>query len=734
MTALPLIAAVISSATVQLTAERLVHDDARKVTTAEGTAELLAANAALSADRITWDEAAGAATASGNVALRLAKNGLLAVVADVVTVRMTGDDVSEVYVYDGVALRKKNTTAAALFAAKTPDQVRATGTTTMSMTATHLTRTDDDTWVIDDLGFTPCECDFDKPSWHIGTSRTTLDLEKDRASLLFPTVYVWKIPVLWFPWLSLPLSDRQTGLLVPRPGFTNLNGFSLEQPVFVTLGRSADLTFTPGYYFGNRGLVSGIEGPRLLTELRYTPSAKTSGRATFGLIYDRKLRRDPESADPTKTLAQRRGIRAEGSWQHLQELGKGFHDRVNASFLSDGDLQRDITPDILAREANYLRSTATLFHRGDDHFAGLDVTLRQDLTTPDTIFSRREAAPNPVQRLPGLTIAFPSRRIVGPLTVGGRAEYARLAPAVIRASGLEGYDRIDLMPRLDVGGVVAQALSLSAFAAWRQDVWFGERSGNVAHRGYPLLGGTVQTELARTFNESVRHTIAPSIELRAVPFVIGTPTPPWRYDEIDAAITGPAVQAVALVRQRLQVKGRGDVVRLDVGQSFNLLPPVTTGESFARLGIATGLFRATGTVRVDPLLKIVTRVSVLGSLDDGRGRGAYLSFEQLTDTGTDRARQPIDLLIGPRLVPNSASQVVTFGGRWRVGGLGLRYDAIFLDLPRFKWPSQQTVGVSYGPACECWRLEVFGTYRPDNFPDLGASLTITGFGTLGTGG
>src|SRR5205809_912815 len=82
----------------------------------------------------------------------------------------------------GVALRKKNVTPAALLAAKTPDEVRAAGNTTMSMTATHLLR-DGDEWIIDELGFTPCECDFDKPSWHIATSRTTLNLETDRASL-----------------------------------------------------------------------------------------------------------------------------------------------------------------------------------------------------------------------------------------------------------------------------------------------------------------------------------------------------------------------------------------------------------------------------------------------------------------------------------------------------------------------------------------------------------------------
>src|SRR4051812_3445595 len=167
MTALPLLVALASASTVELTAERLVHDDARKVTTAEGDAELTATNAALHAERITWDAAAQGATASGQVALRLTGKGLMAVLADVVTVRMNGDEVSEIYLYDGVAMRKRNTTPAALLAARTQEAVRAAGTTTMTMTASHLVRNDDGTWTIDELGFTPCECDFDTPSWHI---------------------------------------------------------------------------------------------------------------------------------------------------------------------------------------------------------------------------------------------------------------------------------------------------------------------------------------------------------------------------------------------------------------------------------------------------------------------------------------------------------------------------------------------------------------------------------------
>src|SRR5439155_9667295 len=101
MAALPWLALIAAGATVQLDAERLIHDDARKITTAEGEAELVAHDAALHADRVTYDANASMATASGHVALRL-KRGLLAVLADVISLRLEGDEVVEIFIYDGL--------------------------------------------------------------------------------------------------------------------------------------------------------------------------------------------------------------------------------------------------------------------------------------------------------------------------------------------------------------------------------------------------------------------------------------------------------------------------------------------------------------------------------------------------------------------------------------------------------------------------------------------------------
>lgn len=813
-----LVIAAPSGETVELTltAERVLHDGKAHRTTAEGRARLVGPDTALAADRIVYDRDQSVATATGHVVARLAQGGLVAITADVVTVRFEGDEVREVFLLDGQAVSKADTTKEALLAADTPEAVAALGRTNALLEGNHLER-DGSRWKVEHLELVPCECNFAEPSWSITASSATIDTEAERVAIVSPVVRVKQVPVLWLPWLSLPMTDRQTGLLFPRPNYTQLNGFSLEQPVFVTLGRSADLTLTPGFFTGGKGDY-GLAGPRLLGELRYVPSHRAQGRLTLGLVYDLRAERDPVT--PSLVGPKPRGLRGEGSWQHLQDFDHGFGARVDARLYSDGFYNRDVTPDVVASTSGYLRSTALAFHRGEDHLVTLDVTLRQDLAFGYDWLGRAPAiagstapafGPNTLQRLPALTFTLPTKPLAGPLAIDVQADAVRLAPlfgltgdegaaaregrlfddaggelsfeclreqlyfpsALSSACGLtaadkagqgdrvfqpgerEARDRFTVLPRLSVAGAPGGVVSLSGFAGYRQTAWLGEVTGRTWARGYPLLGARAETELARTFS-AVRHAITPVIEVRAVPVVVrGSNTgdaEPIAYDEVDRSIPTAAptarVQAIAELRQRVS-RPDGDVAfRFDLGQGLELVAPERAGaslaESYARATFHAGWVNAGVSARIDPVTPRLTRLSATCSVDDGRGHGAWASYDNLLDDGSNRTRAPIDLLFGP-MVPASItarSNLLSGGARWLFGPVGLRYDLLFLDRP---WGTeerltlaQHTLGVSWAPACDCWRLEVFATQRvrPDGSygaPDVGASLTVSRFGSIGVG-
>ena len=375
---------------ISLVAEQVVHHEQAKLTVGEGHATLRTDDSALTADQIAYDGEKQVATGIGHVAVRLLRGGPVAAIAEVATLKLERGQVSEVFLQEGTAWRKKGIAPEAFLAIGDPDQLKAAGITTFQLTGNHLRRTGDD-WELEDAELVPCECDWKHPNWGIRASRATIDPSSERASLLNSTVRVHDVPVLWIPWINLPLTDHQTGLLAPKPTYSALNGFSIEQPVFFALSRSFDLTFTPGYFFGaprvpdavlkdengQPALVQpayGVQGPRLLSEARWAPVQGMVGRLQVGLLYDRNPYRDP--INPTtlydglhpgpdgKPLPKAsRGLRYEGAFQHQQKLAEDWYTRVDASLMSDGYYFRDVTADVLAREANYQRSTASVFRR-----------------------------------------------------------------------------------------------------------------------------------------------------------------------------------------------------------------------------------------------------------------------------------------------------------------------------------------------------------------------------------
>jgi LPS-assembly protein len=692
-------------------------------------------------------------------------------------------------------------------------------------------------------------------------------------------VYVRSVPVFALPWLYLPLAERRSGLLIPSPRTNSLNGFSLEQPIFLTLGRSYDITFTPGYYTGGgdeahkvwdetrpegpgeveirEPRFNGVKGPRLLTEFRYTPSETMRGRATLGLLHDSRPRIDPRTYQffrqrvDGRQIAARvdepRGLRGEASWQHTQELGDGWYDRVDASFVSDGNYTRDLTADIIAQAFQYLRSTGTVYRRQDDFYAGLDVALRQDIRWPYRFFqdNRVPAAADPArldlkgpstfQRLPAITLSLPERPLAGGLTGSLRMEYVRLAPMTggfgdegtdgifrntgdyipfgdegwpypldeTQANGVfdsrdrEARDRVDFFPRLSTSVGLGTYARLTPSLALRQDVWAGERSGRTWQRGYPLAGLVLDTQLVRTWagreSTAYRHALAPSLELRYVPGGWGRvpgpgAQPPGEgvaqpYDEVDAAVplrpdgrTRGFLHAVLAVDQTLRFKRGNEArepLRLRIGQGFDLTPyapaagkGTDTGpvlrDTFARLSASAGVLNAGGLIRFEPSSGRITQVGADFSVDNGKGTALYARYDDLLVTspeaigrgvnplsvGPDATRRGLDTLVGsasldvPGLTTTERAQTLIAGTRLRLGfGLGVRYEAIvqplFLnpDTQESQPLAQQVLGLSYGPACDCWRFEAVVTLRRGAKLEFsGASLSVAGFGSFGSGG
>lgn len=752
---------------------------------ARGNVELSSGEMVVRADELVYDAEVQVVVARGNV--RFFAFPYVGV-ADEVSVDIDG---REATLTGALFMKKRGVTQEQLLAAKSVDELKAMGDSQLSVSGTRIRQVSEDTFEVDNLSFTPCDCDANSVTWRVEARRANVRVG-ERATLTFPVVYVKSVPVFALPWLYLPVTERRSGLLMPRPSNTPQSGFAIDAPVFVTLGESYDVTLTPGYYFGNNSgnpLSDGVRGPRFQTEFRYAPSSRTSGRATLGLIYDLKARRDPTGFGTAALFGAEsgptRGLRAEGSLVHDQDLGRGWHDRVDASFVSDGYYTRDLSADILLREVPYIRSGAVVYKKADDYWLGLDVVIRQDLRSGFSVLDTdRNAAgelvrgPATMQRLPALTFALPQRPIAGPINAGFTASFVRIAPTT-GITGDEGVDgifnhvvrdegqgnrlhepgerearmRVDVNPRVSAELNAGRFLTFTPYAGLRQDVYFGEATSNTAQRGYPLAGAMTSTELSKVYTWKTfqfRHAITPVAEVRFVPTVWGAVPGGTPYDEIDRSIGDDTdlqrrfLQGVVELQQQLQRRNGAEhleVVRLDVGQGFDFFRRLP-GDAYGRFSFGSGPVRLSTLMRYDVAKQGLAQLSASGAIDDGRGDAIYFGYDRLRLSGTDRTRRPIDALVGtPAELDNFAEQV-TAGVRVNSSyGVNARYEAIIAPRQRGNPTAtdrsllrQQVIALGYGPACDCWRLEGQVVLRPNLPIQAGLNFSISRFGSFGTGG
>ncbi len=771
----------------------------------EGGAVLRSESVQVRADTLTYDESARRVEARGHAMLVA---GEFVAVADALTLDIPAEQVT---VTDGLVLQKRGVSPAALRDARTRDELLRLGENALALRGARIQRLGPGRFRVSDVSLIPCDCDPNAPAWRIRASEADV-VAGESATLRGWQVMVGNVPVLPpfpVPWTEVPLSDRRSGLLFPGITFSGPSGFGFEQPIFWAPHPSYDFTFTPGYSFGLGGAKEeidspvGVRGPRLLTEFRYAPVAGTEGRASLGLVYDLRLQRDPITL--AAIAGTRRQLRGNLSLDHAQDFGNGLSLRANLGLVSDGAYVKDQNADVLGRQAEYTRSTVAFSHRGEDHYLGLDAVLRQDLRTAHRFFQSNVGGavpPSPLHRLPGFTFALPERQLAGPVFGGLTLSYARLASlsgdggdegadgvlngfdapdagqlnGVYDAGERERRDRLDLMPRLSASLPVGDVLQLTPSVAWRQTAYYGETTGASATRGYPLLQAAAESRLARTFGNpgsGLTHVVTPRIVGLWVPFVTGNA--PGAYDALDTpfglgngavAPPGQLFQAVAEVQQRLVARGGGgaqEVLRLDIGQGFDLLPEerfgnVRIAEAYARLTGRVGPFSGSGGLRVDPLTRSFNQTFAALALDLGSLAGVSITYDAFLAGGSERMRMGIDALVGPPLpVPNPSGlaeakpgEQVRVQARWATPLRGLGLSADVLVEPKFVIQRDSTeiqkplasavLGISFAPAPNCWSLGLqVGATRPQAHEDtrlleprFGLNFTISNFGSFGT--
>lgn len=334
-------------------------------------------------------------------------------------------------------------------------------------------------------------CPPGQRQWEFSADNIEVDSEEGMGTARNATLRIGKVPVLWTPWIRFPTDDRRrTGLLWPKIGYDDRNGFDYEQPIYLNLAPNYDATLTPRY-LSRRGLMLGGEF-RYLTE---------HSRGTLDGTWL-----------PNDDLTGRdRGL---GSWTHLTRFNRHWRLTSKLQHVSDRAYFDDFGDSLSSSTISLLDSHVSLLGRG----AGWDVSLR--FRDWEAAALNVNEAREPYRELPSLQARW-SHWLSSWAELDLRAEAVRFSHEL-----RDGGDRIDLQPtlRLPFGGAswfMTPQMSWR-YTAWSLDDGLALPGGDTSPtRSVPIVSldaGAFFDREVNWFGRDMLHTLEPRLYYLKVPY------------------------------------------------------------------------------------------------------------------------------------------------------------------------------------------------------------------------
>ena len=560
-------AAVPPEQDVELTADRIVYDWERRMLLLDGHVVVTRGPGILRAARGTLDRRTQILRLEGGV---LAVQDRQVLVADAAVVNLESRSAD----LENATMFLKDRTAPPPSLLTDRAAVRGAGKNALILTGKRIRRLPSGVLVAETVQMTPCDC-ATEPDFELDSPE--VEIEEDRARLSSPRLGILGASVPLVLPLSLPLTERQAGLLFPPLQFTALTGFGTEVPLFLPLGRSYDVTIAPGIFTGTGGASEEVRaqglgaafgnrtvwGPRLGFQFRYAPVERTAGQIDVEALKDipqhDSIAQGPSYPGEAPTSAGRGfgGFRGTLRWSHRTD-GDFLTAVAQGTIASDNMVISDTQPRELDRYLDALRTDLGLVHTQGAAAAGVDATILQDVRVPDTnhpdrrLFGAERRAT--FQRLPGVFGQLAPVRL-GPLALGGELSAVRFGPftALDPRERDTGFGPTDLISAgyvtpvtpvtdpLGLGRAPAVRFDVSPHLAWsaaglpvlltaelgaRADAWLFEGSDERnRQRMYGIASVRAGLSLERAFG-ALLHTLEPSAELRAITPALRSGGPP----------------------------------------------------------------------------------------------------------------------------------------------------------------------------------------------------------------
>ena len=356
----------------EITADRIVLDEARALYVADGHVRVDQAGRRLDARWVAFSRETRIAVAEGDVQLDDGSDHLRA----------------DFMVFD------VDTLQGVLFQGSLD-----AGSEGFLMRAKELVRTGKNTFTMRDGVFSTCRCEPGKKlPWEIHSSKADVELG-GLGTVTNSTFNVLGVPVLWVPWAFFPVkSERETGFLLPDFSFGGRGGASFGLPFFWAALPQLNVTLTPRYAL-DRGYKQDVE-------LEYVFGERSGGRLFVAGL------RDQLDESGVVTPKNRWSI----LWEHDHELPAKWRWQTDLKLASDNlyaddfiELHRYSTHRFIESTTNFARDFgssggvgAMLGMRYADDVQGADNDDRDGLLLQRWVEARADAQPGTFTGLFGI--------------------------------------------------------------------------------------------------------------------------------------------------------------------------------------------------------------------------------------------------------------------------------------------------------------------------------------------
>ena len=342
-------------------------------------------------------------------------------------------------------------------------------------------------------------CDALVPPWRFRGKDVRVQLN-DNIVGRDVVFYIKDVPCLYTPYIKVPIKkDRQTGFLLPRIGYSNQNGFILQNAFYWVMADNMDST----YYLDYRGKI-GFGGG---IEYRYILNKDARGE-----LYNYYMK-DKEVGQDYWVLR----------YNHDHQITKRLQGKANIYYLSEPAYYQRFSTVTEERVQRALESNFLLSQNWQTSRLYILNQYRQDLTQSNA---------GTLQKLPEAGYVLTNYK-VGKLPLYFTHETTAIN--FWRKEGMTGQ-RLNIYPQLSSALNLGSGFVLSPRAGFRERAYLVD--GDITDKGIYDLGASIGTKIFRIFEvdglggmSKVKHSIEPSISYTYIPEVNQYNLP--QFDGID---------------------------------------------------------------------------------------------------------------------------------------------------------------------------------------------------------